>query len=143
MLRDLKEGLGASPREGIYSFQPKFDAVQRGRRVMDSKAEQNMKGLAELYSHYNEHTEENKEVRDYLLNLLRAQKEGDVKALQELQWELQNQKPFDERFKEIKKQSYTIQMSEQDLREQNRYQAFYNANKLAYHLDPNNKNVLN
>ena len=33
-------------------------------------------------------------------------------------------------------------MDEQDLREQNRYQRFYNANKLAYQLDPHNKPVL-
>jgi hypothetical protein len=45
---------------------------------------------------------------------------------------LQNECMIEERFREIKRQHYTIKLTEEDQRELNRYQAYYNANKLAY-----------
>ena len=52
---------------------------------------------------------------------------------------LQNECMIEERFREIKRQHYTIKLTEEDQRELNRYQAYYNANKLAYMMKQDNQ----
>lgn len=50
---------------------------------------------------------------------------------------LQNECKIEERFRDIKKQNYTIKLTDEEIRELNRYHAFYNANKIAYMMSQN------
>ena len=61
----------------------------------------------------------------------------EILTKKEVNFKLQN--PFDGKFSSIKKQSYTIKMTDNEQRELNRYQQYYNANKLAYMMTENQK----
>ena len=81
-----------------------------------------MKKMAERYVLQHKEQKETEVHKQYLLEMLKIQKgtEPPVYQKQEVNFRLQN--PFEGKFKQIKKQSYTIRMTDAEQRELNRYQ---------------------
>lgn len=98
-----------------------------------------MKEMAERFTIEKERKSENEAQKQYLLDLIKVQKgvEPPIQEKQEVNFKLQN--PFEGKFSGIKKQNYTIKMTDNEQRELNRYQQYYNANKIAYMMAENQK----
>ena len=71
----------------------------------------------------------------YLMTGMELKGEPPCVAPPDVVFQLANE--FEERFKQIRRESYTTQMTAAEMRELDRYKAFYHANKLSYMIREN------
>ena len=93
--------------------------------------------MANRFYTINEDAIDTAEDQKYLLDQLQLAEniEPPVQAAKDVKFALSN--PFDERYKKIKRESYTTKMTEAEMRELDKYKSYYNANKISYMLKEN------
>ena len=91
--------------------------MDRIRKTHEKLYKEKLNGLTEQYALDNKQHAEAEDQKKYLLSILEVNSKSEVPAKPSAEVKFLLQNPFEGRFREVKKQSYTIKLSEAEQRE--------------------------